>query len=160
MNSPQGLMWTIVSGSKYCSGITRFTTFSITSLRKVSSVTFSECWSETTTVWTRFGMHAPWSNKYSHVTCWKLHTFDMIRAIWISSAIHYLYHLYHPTLALIEFKIVAFCDKLYRHTKYKGQLNVSTRFRSIKRFRQFRRGSSSAQKSIGEMFILRNIHSA
>lgn len=68
MNSPHGLMCTIVSESKYCSGITRFTTFSITSLRKVSNVTFSECWSETTTVWTRFGMHAPWSNKYSQVT--------------------------------------------------------------------------------------------
>lgn len=68
MKSPHGLMCTIVSESKYCSGMTRFTTFSITSLRKVSNVTFSECWSETTTVWTRFGMQAPWSNKYSHVT--------------------------------------------------------------------------------------------
>lgn len=70
MNNPQGLMCTIVSESKYCSGITRFTTFSMTSSRNVSNVTFSECWSETTTVWTRFGMHAPWSNKYSQVTYW------------------------------------------------------------------------------------------
>lgn len=73
MNSPHGLTWTIVFASKYCSGMTVLITLSITSLRNCSNEIFSECWSDTTTVWTRFGKHAPLSNKYSHVT------YDQIR---------------------------------------------------------------------------------
>lgn len=74
MNNPHGLMCTIVLASKYCSGITVLMTLSITSLRKCSNVIFSECWSDTTTVWTRFGMHAPLSKRYSHVTWTKLYS--------------------------------------------------------------------------------------
>ena len=49
---PQGLMWYLVSGVMYCLGMVVSTTFSMMSFLKASRVTFSECWQETTTVWT------------------------------------------------------------------------------------------------------------
>ena len=76
---PQGLMWYLVSGVMYCLGMVVSTTFSMMSFLRASRVTFSECWQETTTVWTLedeyleiqkikqylssnlVGMHAPFS---------------------------------------------------------------------------------------------------
>ena len=49
---PQGLMWYLVSGVMYCLGMVVRTTFSMMSFLRASRVTFSECWQETTTVWT------------------------------------------------------------------------------------------------------------
>ena len=49
---PQGLMWYLVSGVMYCLGMVVITTFSMMSFLRASRVTFSECWQETTTVWT------------------------------------------------------------------------------------------------------------
>ena len=49
---PQGLMWYLVSGVMYCLGMVVSTTFSMMSFLRASRVTFSECWQETTTVWT------------------------------------------------------------------------------------------------------------
>lgn len=71
--APHGLMWTMVLSSKYCSGMTTLTTFSKTSERNSSSEIFSECWTETTTVWTRCGMQAPFWKIYSAVT-WQRET--------------------------------------------------------------------------------------
>lgn len=68
-NNPHGFMWKMVCSSIYFSGITCLTTFIMTSFRKSSRAIFSECWTETTIVWTRLGMQAPWSHIYSHVTC-------------------------------------------------------------------------------------------
>lgn len=69
MNSPQGLMWTIVLASRYLAGITSLMTFSLTCCLNSSRLTFSECWRETTTVCTRRGTQAPRTKQYSQVTC-------------------------------------------------------------------------------------------
>ena len=45
-------MWYLVSGVMYCLGMVVSTTFSMMSFLRASRVTFSECWQETTTVWT------------------------------------------------------------------------------------------------------------
>merc|ERR1711962_728098 len=66
---PQGLMWKTVLSSRYCLGIVVLTTFSIISALRHSKVTFSECWTETTTVWTLTGMMAPFTSRTSQVTC-------------------------------------------------------------------------------------------
>ena len=62
MKFPHGLMWYFVSLSKYLSGMTSLTTFAMISSLSTGRVTCSECWTETTTVWTLMGTHAPLSN--------------------------------------------------------------------------------------------------
>lgn len=63
MNNPHGLMCTIVFASKYSAGITTLTTSFITCSRNSSNEILSECCNDTTTVCTRFGTHAPCSNR-------------------------------------------------------------------------------------------------
>ena len=72
---PQGLMWYFVSASRYIFGMVVITTLSMISFLSASSVTFSLCWQDTTTVCTLRGTHAPSprvepdvSNLYSAVT--------------------------------------------------------------------------------------------
>ena len=48
------------------SGMEVLITFSMMSFLRVSRVTFSLCWQDTTTVWTLMGTQAPYSNWYSH----------------------------------------------------------------------------------------------
>merc|ERR1711936_1434805 len=67
--SPHGLMWHTVFASKYCAGMVVLITLSKISWRIVSKLILSLCWVETTMVWTLLGLHAPFSNSYSIVTC-------------------------------------------------------------------------------------------
>jgi len=68
-NLPDGWRWKTVCESMYCRGMTTVTTLSMSCLRSCEVDTSSECWTEMTTVWTRTGTHAPFSIRYSHVTC-------------------------------------------------------------------------------------------
>jgi len=77
-NLPDGCRWKTVWESMYCRGMTAVTTLSINCLRSCDVVTSSECCTETTTVWTRTGTHAPFSIRYSHVT-WTLHMLPVLR---------------------------------------------------------------------------------
>ena len=61
MNFPDGCIWNTVLLSRYFSGITVLTTFSINSFLRVSMVTTSSCCKEMTTVWTLKGTHAPFT---------------------------------------------------------------------------------------------------
>lgn len=71
MNLPEGLRWNTVLESISLAGMTGLTTFSIKSSCSCLSDMVSSCCVEITTVWTRIGMHAPSSNRYSTVTCKK-----------------------------------------------------------------------------------------
>ena len=65
---PHGLMWYFVFSSMNLAGMTALITFSMISSRRAGSVTFSLCWVDTTMVWTRWGIQAPLSKRYSQVT--------------------------------------------------------------------------------------------
>jgi len=67
-NLPDDWMWKTVCESTYCRGMTTETTLSISCFRSSDVEISSECWTDTTTVWTRTGIQAPFSMRYSHVT--------------------------------------------------------------------------------------------
>lgn len=69
VKGPHGLMWKMVSSSRYLAGTTSRMTLSMIWLRMSTSEMSFECWVDTTIVCTRLGTVAPLRKAYSHVTC-------------------------------------------------------------------------------------------
>lgn len=112
INSPHGLIWTMVSSVKYLGGMTSFITLFKISVLKSSNDIFSLCCNETTTVWTLSGMHAPWSNLYSHVTYHKQNKIINVDFWWKNNLLVF-WNRVLPTRNHRIFVIPRFSDLIY-----------------------------------------------